>query len=448
MAERSHSEIRSLLQGALRNELGAERYVWIRDIYSDSLIYSDESSSKMYRRDFAIDSENKVTLGSPKEVIERTSYELVTYATFSGATATNGMVIKEGKIFEAGDYPDKGIAFTPEDLQAAVAAFAPVDLDLEHIPTVLDGKLGQLQEVKTADDGKTLMGKVAIPEWLDKAVGNVPLKVSCTWDRASKKLAKLALVLQPRVSDAAIMSAFAEFAGKRHSAQDEQDLQSVHDAVVRLGAACKKAEFTNKESKEKKMSFKDKFFAWLDGVDAEATPAPPAQTPPAAVQPAPVAAAQVQNSAAAQPDPEVERLRRENAEFKAQAMHAQATSWADEMVRGGHAYPAERDNLIAVFTQLAQDDEANPREVTFSEGSEQKKGTRLDAYKASIAARPVHGLTVEGVRAGQTVLYSAANGTGNGADPAQVEKILAATPEGQAFLAERARQQANGNGTH
>lgn len=384
---------------------------------------------------------------------EQTSHE-VTYATFTGAATTNGMVIKEGKIFEAGDYPDKAISFSPEDLQTAVSVFSPVDLDLEHIPTVLDGKLGSLQEIRTADDGKTLLGKVAIPEWLDKAVGSAPLKVSCTWDRASKKLAKLALVLQPRVSDAAVMSAFAAFAGKRHSAQDEQDLQSVHDAVVRLGATCSKteSEFSkeSKQSKEKKMSFKDKFFAWLDGVDAEATPAP-APVPAPAVPPAPAPVAQVQNSAAAQPDPEIERLRRENAEFKAQALSVQAAGWADEMIRAGHAYPAEREHLIAVFSEMAQDDAANPREVTFSSGGEQKKGTRLDAYKASIAARPAHGLTTEQVRAGQTVLYSAGTpGTGGQNDvQAQAEKLLALTPDGQAFLAERARQQSNGaNGTH
>ncbi|HEU4988448.1 MAG TPA: hypothetical protein VFT41_01540, partial [Gemmatimonadaceae bacterium] len=45
---------------------------------------------------------------------------------------TGGAVLRRGKIFEAGDYPDKAYAMTPEELWAAAEQFAPVPLDLEH----------------------------------------------------------------------------------------------------------------------------------------------------------------------------------------------------------------------------------------------------------------------------------------------------------------------------
>src|SRR5205085_11869415 len=55
--------------------------------------------------------------------------------------------------------------------------------------------------------GDELHGIVALPKWLDGALDE--RKVSATWDRETKTLAGLALVRNPRVSDAALMAAFA-----------------------------------------------------------------------------------------------------------------------------------------------------------------------------------------------------------------------------------------------
>lgn len=72
-------------------------------------------------------------------------------ATFdAGLTFAEGRehVRRVGKIFECGDYPDKAFSLTEEEATAAAAAFTPVPLDLEHLPTVLDGKLGRLVSVE------------------------------------------------------------------------------------------------------------------------------------------------------------------------------------------------------------------------------------------------------------------------------------------------------------
>jgi hypothetical protein len=117
------------------------------------------------------------------------------------------MVYRAGLLFRAGEYPDKAYAMTPDELKAAVEDFSgPVALDLEHVPSVLDGKIGELVSVECSDDGDELHGIVALPKWLDAILDE--RKVSATWDRATKRLAGLALVRNPRVSDAALMAAF------------------------------------------------------------------------------------------------------------------------------------------------------------------------------------------------------------------------------------------------
>ncbi|MBA3948272.1 MAG: hypothetical protein H0X37_27455 [Herpetosiphonaceae bacterium] len=122
------------------------------------------------------------------------------------------MPLRWGKVFEAGTYATKDFSMTPEELRAAVAAFEPVPIDLEHRVTIFSGKLGTLQEVKLADDGRTLLGGVAEAPWLSTLLGNTVRKVSCTWDKATKHLLALAYTLDPHIEDAAIFSAQAAFA--------------------------------------------------------------------------------------------------------------------------------------------------------------------------------------------------------------------------------------------
>jgi hypothetical protein len=77
--------------------------------------------------------------------------------------------------------------------------------------------------VQANDDGGELHGTVALPKWLDDTIGAAERKVSATWDRATKRLTGLALVLNPRVSDAAL---FASFSGSQGRATAETQVSA------------------------------------------------------------------------------------------------------------------------------------------------------------------------------------------------------------------------------
>lgn len=119
----------------------------------------------------------------------------------------NKYVYRTGLIFRAGAYPDKRFKITPEELLAVASDFSPVPLDVEHGQSIFDGKLGTLDAVHVSEDGWSLYGTAKIPKWLDELQSGEPFKVSCTWT-PKKDLVKLALVCNPRITDAALMSAF------------------------------------------------------------------------------------------------------------------------------------------------------------------------------------------------------------------------------------------------
>jgi hypothetical protein len=166
------------------------------------------------------------------------STDAVTFtADFDGpATADASMVVRTGKLFQAGDYPDKSFSMTPEEMQRAVESFTdPVELDLEHVDTVLQGKLGTVARIWT--DGTSLMGDVALPAWLDGLLTDGERKVSAEWDRATKTLRRLALVRNPRVPDAALMAAFSADVAAHAASQtaDEEMRRFLRDLAAALG---------------------------------------------------------------------------------------------------------------------------------------------------------------------------------------------------------------------
>lgn len=190
----------------------------------------------------------------------------------SSAFAEEGYVYRKGLIFRAGQYSDKGFEMTPEELLTAANEFEPVPLDVEHIPSIFDSKLGSLLAVEPSDDGWELYGVAKIPKWLNDIHGeNEPIKVSCTWQRDTKKLNRLALVRNPRVGDAALMAAFTaneiqsstsedhfkdtvlkflqwfstndaeksgEFGGMMGESPGSFVLQSIHNMCAHSGAIC------------------------------------------------------------------------------------------------------------------------------------------------------------------------------------------------------------------
>jgi hypothetical protein len=116
-------------------------------------------------------------------------------------------VEREGKVFEFGDYPDKGFSLTPGEFAAAnPEGGAGATVDLEHFRKAhpLRGKLGSV--VSTEVRGNALFARVRWPKPLDDLIGEDSRKVSCHFD-PDKKLVQLDLVVNPRIPDAALFSA-------------------------------------------------------------------------------------------------------------------------------------------------------------------------------------------------------------------------------------------------
>lgn len=112
-----------------------------------------------------------------------------------------------GKVFEIGDYPDRGFAIDASEMDSAIDRFTPVANDLEHsrLRDVLGNSLGELRRLWRV--GNDVFGEVAVPKWLADLTGNV-LKVSLAFD-ASKRVVGNALTLSPRIGDAEVAAAFS-----------------------------------------------------------------------------------------------------------------------------------------------------------------------------------------------------------------------------------------------
>jgi hypothetical protein len=353
-----------------------------------------------------------------------------TIATFAlpEGSPDGDFVVRRGKVFECGDYPDKRFSLTPDEAKAAVAAFTPVPNDLEHRLTILSGHLGQLTDVSVGDDGTSLMGSVSIPRWLHDAIGDAPLKTSLAWDVASKRILKNALVIEPRVPDAALFTAYAEFAGKRHSKADQDKVQEVHDHAVSLGAACPSQAQMSKENgmaETKAPTRMQKFMTWLAD-EGEADAQFVADPPKAAEAPK-----------EAQPDPEKIALMARIAVMEKERVAEKAATFADSEITAKRALPAERETLIAAFTDASEDDAAHPRTVTFSIGGEEKTGNRVDALKARYAARTPHVLTQELLSdTDVTALFNRTQTAKEGEmTPERRRELLSKTALGQAIVA-------------
>lgn len=350
-------------------------------------------------------------------------------------TTHDGWILRSGKIFEAGDYPDKEFSLTPEEMAAAAAQFKPVPVDLEHVPTILDGKLGQLTEVRVDEDGKTLLGTVMVPQWLDSLLEEGSRKVSCTWNRATKQLEGLALVNRPRVADAALMAAFADH-------EVDLNVEPGEAIVVPPGyrvqfVAHDETGHAARIRKEKRMSFKDKVMAWFgQGMPDEfdettVVTSPPVDAPAKPVTPpAPAADFSRYEQAIKDADAKIARLEADNRQ-------KDAVAFAEAAIAAHKALPAEKELLVTQYVQAATDDASHPTQVTFAEG---QSGSRVDAFRALIAARPTGILTTETLPANFTaeqVLANLSQTRGSDGEPLSEERkraLMSATPLGQATL--------------
>ncbi len=400
--------------------------------------------------------------------------------------------MRTGLLFRAGNYEDKNYSMTPGELRAAVEQFAPVPVDLEHTPTILSNKLGRVESVTLSEDGNSLMGTVALPEWLDGLIDEGQRRVSCTWDRATKTLSGLALVLNPRIDDAAVFAAFsaatatpdatvtipADFAAPRHDTYHGQDaLQGVHDMAARSGAVCsadnatthpypmfaaahevkamqmihdhavshgakcsamspRKAAMSAAEEVpvQDEKRFMDHVKAFFTGEEIKPI-VPIAAQPPITT---PIMALKVEDSA------EFKAAQAEIATLREERIASQAAAFADGEIAASRALPAEHAALLATFAQAAKDDAAIGGVVTFAAGTETKEGTRVDALVALCAARPAHTLTQPAptgeARVIDNIITSAKFGGEQPMSEERKRELHMQTPEGRAFLDVQAKR--------
>lgn len=342
-------------------------------------------------------------------------------------------ISRRAKVSEVGDFPDKGISFTESDFDAASEGFAPVPMDYEHVDGPLDGHLGKLTRIWR--DGTALFGEFAVPSWLQSIFTEKQItpKVSLTWDKREKKIIKCAWVVNPRIPDAVLMSAFSASGrmtpASTSTASDPGTLPPPKPAARKANPMA-----SAKEIWEKLAAFAMGAAKETDGTD---DPAKPVTDPAPKVAPSPVVAPT--------PDPQIAAMSAEIAQLKKQNILTDATAFADRMLSEKRIIPGERDGLIAELSQAAMDDNALPAQVAFSVGGEAKTGSRVDAKKAMMASKTPHVLLEEiggGLPEGAGILYpdpstAEMSATTQAQQDAEVRKLLSYSDIGRSALARK-----------
>ena len=117
---------------------------------------------------------------------------------------------REAKIFESGNYEDKGISVSEEDLQKYVNNFKPCPVKLEHADTAFDGVLGTLKKIYKK--GKELFGIIDFSEeaWnlIEKAHAK---KLSISLNPDNYSISEISIVQNPRVEDARVFAFALDF---------------------------------------------------------------------------------------------------------------------------------------------------------------------------------------------------------------------------------------------
>ena len=162
---------------------------------------------------------------------------LVDFKDLAAPVVEGDLIVRRGKLFEIGEYPDKSFSLSAAEADAAIYAFTPGPLNIEHMPTIFDGKLGNVRKIWR--DGNDINAEYAIPKWLHDVTQAEPIKISSEWNRTAKTAVGGALVLNPRVKDAAMMAAFSAVAGVDFASKGHADkMQRVHDSMCEMGAEC------------------------------------------------------------------------------------------------------------------------------------------------------------------------------------------------------------------
>jgi hypothetical protein len=327
-------------------------------------------------------------------------------------------VVRPVKFFECDkEFTDmNGVKFslTEAEADAAILDFKPLPLNVQHIPTIFDGLLGNVTQLYR--EGKDLLGKVEIPRSLHDLTKGAPLPVSSEWFQTSKKPKGMGLVIEGAVQDAIMHAAFASFAKRHDTATGQSKLQNMHDQAASSGAVCSAAGSVNMASRHEAGAIQQIHdVAVQHGAKCDPKAATYFSEP---VEPAkenrtmsktmdeivaffsgkPVKKeeeAVVEGGRTTDESDELKRLRTQVIQMARSNRKQDAVRDVDELIRSGHALPAERDVMILAFAQAKEDDDAAPTVLKFSAGEKTLDLSRYDAMRALYAARPKNMLAQE-----------------------------------------------------
>jgi len=166
-------------------------------------------------------------------------------AQFAERTTTpDGMVVRRGKVFEAGSRVDMhGVPFAVSraELARMVMDFQPFPIGIGHAeaPSCFDGQLGSVQSLYLGENPDDLYAEAHIPPFVDAILGDDDAKVSMVFDRVSKQPRGLDFVGNPNVVDAALTASFAQYAEFAHdTAGGRRAMQAIHNVAAGRGAVC------------------------------------------------------------------------------------------------------------------------------------------------------------------------------------------------------------------
>lgn len=362
--EVSFDTIRQAVRDALAKGNTSSQYTYVRELYPSSVVYEQSgpgSKDKLYRASYQFDSANlSATVGAPEEVKVVTSYETaqgvafsLEDADFAEETDAEGLYCADCKLFDVGEYPDKQFSLTTSEADEAVAEFEAAPVFLEHDPenviTADDPfKLGKLKSIWRA--GAEIFGTVGVTEGTRNLLKGKKPKLSVGWLRSPKRIREVSFVLNPRIKDAEVLTAFGE--------------ERKGDAMDKL-IAFLKGKFPGKSEDELIAAMS------VDEPDKDKPEVNPAVQTPPAEKPANDQSAQFAEMA------------------KAVAGNA-ASQFADEAVSKGKATPAERPSLVDLFTSALSDDGGGTVKFT---GGKPVEGERCANLRKLVESRPPVDLT-------------------------------------------------------
>jgi len=144
-------------------------------------------------------------------------------------TFSSIVVERTAKLFEVGEYPDKGITVSNTDLDRTVGQFtAPVNIKVEHKDSPFDGEVGNVQSIFRR--GNELWGKVQLPDnvWsIMRSKGRRGISVGL--DRNTLALNEVSWTNKPRIPSAMVFSTTESeylFSGEVFADQRDKGLPS------------------------------------------------------------------------------------------------------------------------------------------------------------------------------------------------------------------------------